>query len=296
MAIQFLNDLNVDNGTLYVDTINSRVGINISSPLETFQVDGATYLRGDFYNGKTGTIGTSNMIEAKVSGSSGGDAQIKIGDVNDYWGGTSAYSVWDTTKRTLQHGVNVGINVDPKNMLHLFKGNLFLESSGLRDANGSYGVSGQNLKSDGSGTVEWSWEKMTLTSVFYASSSQAGSVIYMPVGGTTNETTTNQYYNNFVAPYNGRVRQIRIKHITGPTPTATSFTSFRVYVNGSLSSSQTPTTTDGGANGMMGVYEYSDTDATFNAGDRVQFAYVASGGTGHIYGATATFIIEYVEN
>ena len=69
-----------------------------------------------------------------------------------------------------------------------------------------------------------------------------------------------------------------------------------MYVNGSLSSSQTPTTTSGGATGMMGVKEYSDTDAQFNAGDRVQFAYVASGGTGHIYGATATFIIEYTEN
>ena len=160
-----------------------------------------------------------------------------------------------------------------------------------------YGAAGQNLKSKGQGTVaEWSWEKMTLVSTFYASSFQSGSVIYMPVNGTTGEQTTNQYYNNFVAPYNGRVRQIRIKHISGPTPTATSFTSFRVYVNGSLSSSQTPTTTDGAASGMMGVYTYSDSDATFSAGDRVQFAYVATGSTGHIYGATATFIIEYTQN
>ena len=47
-----------------------------------------------------------------------------------------------------------------------------------------------------------------------------GTVIYMPVGGTLSETSSNQYYNNFVAPYDGRVRQIRIKNITR-TPTAT---------------------------------------------------------------------------
>tara|TARA_B100000902_G_scaffold374939_1_gene404391 strand:- start:465 stop:1178 length:714 start_codon:yes stop_codon:yes gene_type:complete len=236
------------------------------------------------------------MIDAKVAGTSNGDALIRIGDVNDYWGGTNNYSQWNTTDKTLIHGVDVGINIDPKNMLHLFKGNLYLESSGIRDANGDYGAAGQNLKSKGQGVVEWSWEKMTLTSVFYASSFTSGSIIYMPMGGTTSETTSNQYYNNFVAPYNGRVRSIRIKHISGPTPTATLFSSFRVYVNGSLSSSQTPLTTGGGTTSMMGLYVYSDTDATFSAGDRVQFAYVASGSTGHIYGATATFIIEYTQN
>lgn len=283
------------NEKMRIDS-SGNVGINTTNPLAKLHVDGGTYLREDFYVAKTGSIGTSNMIEAKPSGTPGGDAQIIIGDVNDYWGGTNSYSVWDTSNQTLIHGVNVGINIDPKNMLHLFKGNLYLESSGIRDANGSYGSAGQNLKSKGQGTVEWSWEKMTLTSVFYASSFQSGSVIYMPMGGTTSETTSNQYYNNFVAPFNGRVRQIRIKNISGSTPTATSFSSFRVYVNGSLTGNVTPTTTGGGSNGMMGVAEYSDTAATFSAGDRVQFAYVASGSTGHIYGATATFIIEYTEN
>lgn len=274
---------------------NGKVGVNTTNPLAQFHVDGETYFRDNFFVAKSGTIGTSNTIEVKVAGTSNGDAQIRIGDVNDYWGGTNSYSTWNTTDRTLVHGLDVGINCDPKNMLHIFKGNLYLDNSGLRDSNGDYGVAGQNLKSKGQGTVEYSWEKMTLTSVFYASSFQSGSVIYMPFG-VTSETTTNQYYNNFVAPYNGRVRQIRIKHISGSTPTATSFSSFRVYVNGSLTGNVTPTTTSGGSNGMMGVAEYSDTAATFNAGDRVQFAYVASGSTGHIYGATATFIIEYTEN
>ncbi len=190
--------------------------------------------------------------------------------------------------------VGVGTN-SPKNRLHINKDNLFLDNAGLRDSSGAYGSAGMNLKSKGQGTVEWSFEKQTLTSGFFASSFGAGSNIYMPIGNTTTETTSSQYYNNFVAPYNGRVRQMRIKHISGSTPTATSFSSFRVYVNGS-SNSVTPTTTNGGSSGMMGVAEFSDTAATFNAGDRIQFSYVASGGTGHIYGASATFIIEYTEN
>jgi len=116
----------------------------------------------------------------------------------------------------------------------------------------------------------------------------------MPIGGTLSETTSNQYYNNFIAPADGRVRQIRIKNITG-TPTATSFASFRVYVNGSLVSSLAPTTTNGGSIGMMGVRRFSDTQATFSEGDRVQFAFVTFGGTGFIYGSAATFLIEYTE-
>ena len=101
--------------------------------------------------------------------------------------------------------------------------------------------------------------------------------------------------NNFVAPADGRVRQIRIKNIT-QTPTATSFASFRVYKNGSLLTSQAPTVTNGGSVGMMGVYKFSDTQATFSEGDRIQFAFVTSGfGTRYIYGCTATFLIEYSE-
>ena len=93
------------------------------------------------------------------------------------------------------------------------------------------------------------------------------------------------------------MRQIRIKNITG-TPTATGFTAFRVYVNGSNVSSLAPTVTNGGSNGMMGVKAFDDTDATFSAGDRVQFAYVPSSpsATAYMYGCTATFIIEYTQN
>ena len=281
---------------VFIDN-NGKVGIGTGdvTPLAKLDVNGDSYFRSDFAVAKTGAIGTSSGIEFLAGGASSGGGQIKIGDVDGYWGGGNSYSVWDTDNETLTHGVNVGINRDPTEMLHIWKGSLFLDSAGIRDANGDYGAAGQNLKSKGQNVAEWSWEKQTLVSTFYASSQQSGTVIYMPVGGTLSETSSNQYYNNFVAPYDGRVRQIRIKNITG-TPTATGLTSFRVYVNGSNVSSLSPTVTNGGSNGMMGVKLFDDGDATFSAGDRVQFAYVASGSTGYMYGSSATFIIEYTQN
>ena len=38
MAIQFLNNVNADNGVLYVDAVNNRVGINTSSPQVPLEV------------------------------------------------------------------------------------------------------------------------------------------------------------------------------------------------------------------------------------------------------------------
>ena len=276
---------------------NVNIGSQNATPLATLDVAGKFYMRGDFWVGKTGAINTSAGIEFLAGGASSGGGQIKIGDVDDYWGGSSSYSVWDTDNETLTHNLNVGINTPPTELLHINKGNLYFQDSGIRDANGDYGSAGQNLKSKGTSWVEWSWEKQTLVSAFYASSQQSGAVVYMPVGGTLSETSSSQYYNNFVAPYDGRVRQIRIKNITG-TPTATGLTSFRVYVNGSNVSSLAPTVTNGGSNGMMGVKLFDDGDATFSAGDRVQFAYVPSSGgtTAYMYGCTATFIIEYTQN
>jgi len=274
---------------------NIGIGTGNVIPGNKLEVAGDSYFKGEAAFAKTGNPGTSSMLHMKPAGGTNGDALIEIGDVDNYWSG--GVSRWDTGNATLVHGLKVGINRTPTEMLHLWKGSLFLEDSGIRDATGDYGAAGQNLKSKGQDVVQWSWEKQTLISTFYASSSnqQSGTVIYMPVGGTVGETNSSQYYNNFVAPYDGRVRHIRIKNITG-TPTATGFASFRVYVNGSNVSSQAPTVTNGGSNGMMGTYTFDDTDATFSAGDRVQFAYVASGSTGYMFGSSATFIIEYTTN
>ena len=45
MAINFLSGIDVDNGVLYTDTSNNRVGINTSSP-QGYSIAGA-YLAGE---------------------------------------------------------------------------------------------------------------------------------------------------------------------------------------------------------------------------------------------------------
>ena len=46
MSIKFLNNVSVDNSVLYVDGINNRVGIGLTSPAVTLHVDGFARLNG----------------------------------------------------------------------------------------------------------------------------------------------------------------------------------------------------------------------------------------------------------
>jgi len=269
---------------------NGNVGIGTANttPLAKLHVDGGTYIREDVAMAKTGAIGTSNMFSIDYA-----NENIYIGDENDYFGGSKFFYDVSHSKAEFQK-TSVGFGITPTELVHIHGGILYLDKTQIKDNNAGTGLGGQVLGTSNGNNTEWQWIPQTLTSAFYHSSS-ATSIIYMPIGGTLSETTSNQYYNNFVAPADGRVRQIRIKHISGTTPSATSFASFRVYVNGSLVSSLTPTTTNGGSTGMMGVRRFTDTQATFSEGDRVQFAFVTTGGGRLMYGCAATFLIEYTE-
>ena len=79
------------------------------------------YLQGDFSAAKTGAIGTSAGIEFDPGGAPSGGGEIKIGDVDGYWGGSSSYSTWDTDNETLVHGIKVGINTTPTELLHIME-------------------------------------------------------------------------------------------------------------------------------------------------------------------------------
>ncbi len=66
MAIQFLNNVNADNGVLYVDAVNNRVGIGNTNPSYLLDIGAANvgnpvdYIRLNPTNGNTG--GTSNIF------------------------------------------------------------------------------------------------------------------------------------------------------------------------------------------------------------------------------------------
>ena len=128
---------------------------------------------------------------------------------------------------------------------------------------------------------------------FYHSSSTSSSAIYWIPSNYISETTSTQYYNRFVAPYPGRVKKVIMRWTNGATPTATSVT-FRKTQNGGVSSTQYAATVTGGATtSMVATKEFSDTDFTFNAGDKYGLGFMTNGGTRFLYGMTYTLVIEY---
>jgi hypothetical protein len=128
---------------------------------------------------------------------------------------------------------------------------------------------------------------------FYHSSSSSSSAIYWIPTNYISETTSSQYYNNWIAPYDGRVSKIVMRYASGTTPTATSVT-FRYAVNSTTSTSTFPATvTDGASTNMTATKAFGDTDITFNAGDKVLVGFSTDGGTRLLYGFSYTIVFEY---
>lgn len=114
---------------------------------------------------------------------------------------------------------------------------------------------------------------------------------YIPVGYII-EQTTDTYYLNWIAAYGGRVRKVVLRGAgTGNTQTATT-TQFRVDVNGSTVYTTGTLTVTGTSPNKVVSFEFSDTQATFSATDRVQVLFNSNG---LWYNAAVGIIIEYTE-
>ena len=106
---------------------------------------------------------------------------------------------------------------------------------------------------------------------------------------TLSDVTSLQYYNTFVTPKAGRVRQITLKNAgIGTTPSMTS-TTLRVIKNSGIEYTSSAQSTLAALNQSVSV-TLGDSDATFAAGDKLNFAFNANG---LWRGATATIILEY---
>jgi len=134
-------------------------------------------------------------------------------------------------------------------------------------------------------------QRVAWNSGFLANSANTTSYYYIPVGYIA-ETTSNQYYNNWVASYAGRVRKIVMRNLgSGTAPTATTV-NFRVSVNGSVVHTGSTITVTGSGLNILASETLSDTAAVFNATDRVQVAYRTNG----LWQYAATSIsLEYTE-
>ena len=119
-------------------------------------------------------------------------------------------------------------------------------------------------------------QRVAWNSGFNHGSNNPSSYYFIPVGYIA-ETTGDTYYNNWIAPYAGRVRKIVLRNTGQSTvPTATTV-NFRVSVNGSVVHEGSTITVTGSGLNILASETLSDSTAVFSATDRVQVAYRTNG-------------------
>ena len=264
-----------------------NVGINNTSPSARLDVTGDVEIEGNIVNSKTG-IGVSNLFRTEVS-----TPKIIMGDENGYWTGSSIEYNVDQTD-VYVNKTKFGWDVDPTELIHINKGSMRFESAGIKDNTNDPGAAGQALYSAGADSLLWQYVSFPIASSFYHSSFNA-SPHWLPIGYIVESTSIN-YYNAMVAPYNGRVRKVVMRWVSGTTPTATAVT-FRTNVNGTTSPTSYPATvTGGGTTSMVVTRDFGISGFTFNEGDRFSLGFTTSGGTGLLYGFAFSIIVQYTEN
>jgi|9_EtaG_2_1085328.scaffolds.fasta_scaffold00053_18 hypothetical protein len=249
---------------------NGRVGIGTTSPTAKLNV------RGDLHIRHT----SSSTTAFKVQGSGGDDVWFEItpnsstvfilGDEEQSSGG--GYIKLDSNANITFNEADVGINTsNPTEKL---------------EVNGT--VKATNYKG---------YVPTYQSGGFFHSSSSSTSTIYWIPTNYIVETTSGQYYNNWVAPYDGRVRKIIMRYTNGSTPTATSVT-FKWAKNGSTQlSSYSATVTNGASTSMVASYSFGDSNITFSEGDRIQLGFTTNGPTARLLNGFAyTILFEYNKN
>jgi len=170
----------------------------------------------------------------------------------------------------------------------------------ILDADCGINTSSPSEKLDVNGTVKANNYKGYVphyqTGGFYHSSSSSSTTVYWLPTNYISEVTSSNYYNNWVAPYDGRVRKIIMRFTNGTTPTATSL-AFKWAKNGSTQlSSYSATVTNAASINMKAVYTFSDANITFSEGDRIMLGFTTNGGTRRLYGFAYTVVFEYNKN
>ncbi len=113
----------------------------------------------------------------------------------------------------------------------------------------------------------------------------------MPVGNTTTETTSSQYYNNWPCPSDGKVVSIMMMHTSSSAVGLdTGTTQIRVIRNNvAVSTSGELSASNGNSDGSY--IEYTP-GTTFSKGDRLRFAFSRSNTTMRWRGCSVSIRVE----
>ena len=247
---------------------SGNVGIGTTSPTVELQV-------GNFGGTETPEIivagGTSSQIQLRTTNATGSFAQVGFGGSQFANSNTAGKIKYTHTSQTSPWLDVMSFRVN-------YSDRMIINGSG----NVGIGTTspGEKLEVDGNVKADnYINQRVAWNVGFLHSSNNTASYYYIPVGYLA-ETTSNQYYNNWVASYAGRVRKIVMRNLgSGSTPTATTI-NFRITVNGTVTYTGGNATITGSGLNQIATHEFnpgSSGSPFFNATDRVQVAFRTNG-------------------
>jgi hypothetical protein len=196
--------INVDNGVLYVDNNNNRVGVGTASPTAALNVESSSYP----YVRVTNT-GYTGLDIGQADASEGGAALIKLRDAADM-----DFYTADLNRMRISSTGNVGIGTgttDPTAKLEIKDGDLFLNgSTGATDPgilfgdDAGFAVAGGKIwygNSNGQITYDQYWTSATVSHKFRTQ--LAGTPVDAMNIYKEGAVTTPQQPHIFGTPHNG---------------------------------------------------------------------------------------------